>query len=210
MDKVFVIGFQKTGTMTMNGVLTQLGYQVCHENVWWKTNPNLDRDDLHDLALEAGKKYDAFVNNPWPLFYEELEQAFPDAKFILTTRDTDSWKESARRHFSGVSRPEFQTIYGMDKFDGHEDEFIDLFENHNAGVIEYFVDKADKLLVIDITKNPDWKPICNFLGKDVPESSFPHTNKTGSLRQKFQKHGVPLLSKARGLFSAPTGKSGPQ
>lgn len=28
MDKVFVIGFQKTGTMTMNGVLTQLGYQV--------------------------------------------------------------------------------------------------------------------------------------------------------------------------------------
>ncbi len=55
MDKVFVIGFQKTGTMTMNGVLTQLGYQVCHENVWWKTNPNLDRDDLHDLALEAGK-----------------------------------------------------------------------------------------------------------------------------------------------------------
>lgn len=199
-DKVFVIGFQKTGTMTMNGVLARLGYSVCYENIWWKTNPDLTREDLRAIALEAAQRYDGFVNNPWPLFYKELEEKFPDAKFILTTRDTESWKESARRHFAGITRPEFETIYGIEAFDGHEDDFVSLYENHNAEVIQHFLDKPGKLLVVDITKNPEWDGICDFLGKDVPTDSFPHTNKTGSLRQRFQKHMMPFISKIRGML----------
>lgn len=74
MSKVFVIGFQKTGTISMYGALTSLGYTVCKKQVLWKTDSNLTKEDLRKLSLEAAQHSDAFVNNPWPLFFRELSE----------------------------------------------------------------------------------------------------------------------------------------
>ncbi len=201
MSKVFGIGFQKTGTMSLAGVVLALGYSLSYKNAWWKTDPDL-AEHIEDLAFEAAEKSDAFVNNPWPMLYQQLDEKYPGSKFILTIRDEQEWLESARRHFSGIKRPEIPWIYGVEGFDGNEDVFLERYRRHNAEVQEYFKDRPADLLVIDVTKNPEWKPICDFLGKPVPERSFPHANKTGTLRQEFQKHYVPVVSKVREWASA--------
>lgn len=201
MSKIFVIGLQKTGTMSMIGVLNTLGYNTCKQNLWWKTAPDMTREKLENLAINSANEHDAFANNPWPLLYKELDKQFEDAKFILTVRESEKWQESAKKHFSGMNRAEFPIIYGVDEFDGNEEYLVNFFDTHNAEVKEHFADRPEKLLVVDITKNPGWEPFCKFLDKEIPDAPFPHKNKTGTIRQKLQKCAVPAVSALRRFFS---------
>ena len=45
----------------------------------------------------------------------------------------------------------------------------------------YFAQKVpkDKLLVYNVSDG--WEPLCQFLGKDVPDCPFPHKNKCAAL-----------------------------
>ena len=181
----------------MASVMAALGYSVSHKNVWWTTNADLEQEELLQIAMEATENADAFVNNPWPLLYQELDEKYPNAKFILTVRDSESWMQSARNHFSGIYRPEYKSVYGLPHFDGHEDEFLAQFEAHNAGVEEYFRDRPGKLLVVDLINGDGWEPICDFLDKPVPDMGFIHTNRAGSLRQRFQRYGIPVMTSIR-------------
>lgn len=171
--KVFCIGFQKTGTTTMQQVLTELGYRV--------TGPNRvnDRDiaqTLERITAELSHKYDAFQDNPWPLVYREMDRLHPGSKFILTIRDEQKWYGSFRNHFEGLERtPMAELIYGPDT--GQPPEFYkERLRRHNAEVRDYFRDRPGDLLVIDISQDPRWEPICGFLGMPVPEQPFPHSN----------------------------------
>jgi hypothetical protein len=43
----------------------------------------------------------------------------------------------------------------------------------------------EKLLVFDVHEG--WKPLCEFLGKEVPEVPFPHLNDSPKLNEMFQR-----------------------
>ena len=43
---------------------------------------------------------------------------------------------------------------------------------------EYFVDRPDDLLVIQICDGEGWQKLCPFLGEKIPEESFPARNIT--------------------------------
>ena len=85
--KVIVAGFSKTGTKTMNFALTQLGYKVYdlvdhfwfHEKFWVKIFK--DGGTIEDFK-EMYRDVDAVVDVPACVFWEEIAQAFPDAKVI--------------------------------------------------------------------------------------------------------------------------------
>jgi len=58
---------------------------------------------------------------------------------------------------------------------------IDIYEERNRGIIRYFQDRPNQLLVIDITKEQDTSKIVDFLGfprKYV--SRMPHLNKSNT------------------------------
>ncbi|MBI1357416.1 MAG: hypothetical protein GC160_24005 [Acidobacteria bacterium] len=84
--KVFCIGFQKTGTTSLGYALSLLGYRVAGMFDVMTFN---SKDETLAKAIQLGRRYDAFQDNPWPILYRELDQAFPSAKFILTVRDTE-------------------------------------------------------------------------------------------------------------------------
>ena len=44
----------------------------------------------------------------------------------------------------------------------------------------------DKFLMFDLKSG--WGPLCNFLGKPVPSTPFPHKNKNGSLIKEIESH----------------------
>ena len=181
--KVFGIGFQKTGTTSLESALEALGYRV------YGGDKNLmkydDRRALKDYISETLKNWDAVQDMPWPLVYKELYELYPEAKFILTKRDSASWIKSVVRHFGMVRIPLHQKIYNVPKAEGYESIYLETYEQHNKDVVEYFKGK-DNFLVMEIGKNFNYEVLCDFIGLQKPETdAFPHSRKN---KQKYNKY----------------------
>lgn len=172
-QKVFGIGFHKTGTSTLGSALKALDYTV-------KGTFGLDDDAIGDTAadraIEIAGRFDAVQDNPWPLVFRELDAAYPGSKFILTVRDTDKWWVSLERHFGGSTTAMRTWIYGVGDPTGHEQIYKERYEAHNTEVLEYFRDRPSDLLVVDVTAGGGWDNLCAFLGADTPDIPFPHRN----------------------------------
>ena len=48
---------------------------------------------------------------------------------------------------------------------------------------DYFSSRAADLLIINICDRPSWRPICDFLGKSIPNTDFPWSNRTSATDQ---------------------------
>jgi hypothetical protein len=172
-SKVFCIGFHKTGTSSLAQALRRLGYRVCFNLQW--NNADLIRD-MERVCFDLAKKYDAFEDNPWPLLYRQLDSWYPEAKFILTRRETDAWYRSAANFFGPQTTLMRQWIYGPEAGSpiGNQVIYCERYDRHNREILEYFADRPDRLAVMDITKGDGWPELCAFLDKPVPEAPFPH------------------------------------
>lgn len=196
--KIFCIGFQKTGTTSLGRALEVLGYKVC--GPIGVTNPQI-QDKALEWAIEKIPHYDAFQDNPWPLLYRELDQLYPDAKFILTTRRPRSWLKSMKQYFGNYEAAAESWIYG----EGitplkNPYKCMRRFKRHNREVRQYFKDRPDDLLEIDLSKGHQWEQICPFLGIDIPEQPFPMSNKSGTIEAEAQRHAVGLFGTARNYY----------
>ena len=88
-DKVFCIGFNKTGTSSLHAIFKELGYKSFHDPKWiWFTY----RRQTRELS-----KYNCFCDGRLPDFVW-LYQTFPNAKFILNTRSIQNWLLSRYNH----------------------------------------------------------------------------------------------------------------
>jgi hypothetical protein len=94
-------------------------------------------------------------------------------------------------HFGPRSTPMREWIYGpgLGSPIGHEELYLERYRRHNREVLEYFADRPGDLVVMDITKGDGWEVLCPFLGLDVHDGPFPHSNsasrrsEAGVLRQ---------------------------
>ena len=182
-NKIFGIGLSKTGTSSLSEALNVLGIHCIHY-------PD-DAVTLHELRsgqykLSLLEKYQGVADTPVVPYFAQLDKEYPGSKFILTTRDMDSWLESVRKHWETSPqfeheplRKEFQTfirtaVYGCVEF--NEDRFRYVYETHYNNVIKYFKDRPQDLLVIDICQGDEWEKLCAFLGVEKPDVPFPHAN----------------------------------
>ena len=178
--KIFGIGLSKTGTSSLAQALQILGY---------KTLDNMGASryvagDLSSLDLPTVEAHEALTDTPIPSFYRELDVRFPRSKFILTVRDREGWLKSCMKQFSprfaeGQSEPNkrlFEDLYGTNVFD--ESKFSGGYEQFVAGVLEYFKDRPQDLLVLNVAAGEGWEKLCPFLRRPVPEVPFPKANVT--------------------------------
>lgn len=170
--KVFGIGFQKTATTTLCTAFRILGYKM--EGGGKRFVPALRNGDLTPI-FEAADRNNAFEDNPWPLFYRELDDRYPGSKFILTIRDEQDWLQSVVNHLGFLPDPMQKLVYGVGFPVGFEDVFLERYRRHNREVLEYFKDRPDDLLVVDFCAGAGWDELCGFLGHDIPERDFPHS-----------------------------------
>ena len=182
--KVFCIGFHKTGTTTLEVALRKLGYKVT--GCFGTKDPDI-AEKVHEMAYAMVERFDAFEDNPWPVLYKELDERFPGSKFILTRRPSDAWIRSQVKDFATTETPMRRWIYGETAGcpEGNEDTYVERYERHNREVVEYFKDRPDDLLVIDLPADAGWDKLCRFLGHDIPNKPFPHANKA-SLSRKIK------------------------
>lgn len=174
-EKIFGIGFHKTGTKTLKKALEILGYDVTGPN---GVNDANIGEDLYSLIDELVPKYDAFQDNPWPVVYRYLDERYPGSRFILTMRDSDDWVASVVRYFGRKTTPMRKMIYGAGSPVGYEALYQKRFEEHNKEVLAYFSDKPERLLVLNFFEHDGWEKLCRFLGKEIPDVPFPHENRS--------------------------------
>ncbi|MZR64160.1 sulfotransferase family protein [Alcanivorax sp. DP30] len=175
MEKVFGIGFHKTGTTSLALALQMLGYRV--------TGPNgvkdpFIADNALAMAMALVEQYDAFQDNPWPMLYREVDERCPGAKFILTYRNEESWINSLVNHFDKNDTPMRKWIYGPGSPVGNENVYLERYKRHNQEVREYFKGRASDFIEVDIMSGDGWPELCGFLGCSVPDENFPHANKS--------------------------------
>ena len=187
--KVFGIGFHKTGTTTLGCALRQLGYRVqkgCAFNHPGKPTvlEPVTLDKLWNVVRPMVTLYGAFEDNPWPLLFRQIDDAFPGSRFIFTHRDPERWIRSASRYFGSKSNATLDLIYGQRGFRiaGNEAIALARYERHNAEVMDYFRDRRDDILVWNLASESDWGPLCRFLNCPVPGFPFPHANPGTRLR----------------------------
>ena len=97
--KIFCIGLNKTGTISLHQALTTLGFSSLH----WGGQASrhaVERAIREDKPLlEYLGDYDAYSDiQRLSVNFELLDRQYPASRFILTTRDVEQWLDSRRRH----------------------------------------------------------------------------------------------------------------
>ena len=199
MQKIFGLGFSKTGTTSLETALETLGYNVCRGN-YTNTHTHylqaLIVNQAYDEIFRMVNYWDAFADTPWggTTLYKEIYARLPDSKFILTVRDAEKWYASLIKlltmfdlnletafdsyHSNGLygSHYFFKHVFGIETLAGTKQRIIDYYNAYNRDVIDFFAERNVKLLVLNFEKGDGWPILCKFLGKQIPHRPFPHDN----------------------------------
>lgn len=200
--KIFCIGFNKTGTTSLEKALTTHGFKLGDQR---KGELLLEDWSIRNFESTIKLSYtaDAFQDTPFslPFTYIALDNHFPNAKFILTIRDSSKeWYDSLIRFHLKIwgkdqdilSAEDLKQINYVKKgwaylankaiFDTadndvyNEQKLCEIYERHNADVIDYFKTRPEKLLVLNL-KNPNsYKEFCSFLNEKPIFDRFPTLN----------------------------------
>ncbi|MDJ0922723.1 MAG: sulfotransferase [Henriciella sp.] len=233
--KVIGAGFGRTGTMSMKAALEQLGYRKCHhmlEVLKPKAEKQLDFWDRIGKGERPGwdevfDGFEASVDFPSCVYWQELADAYPDAKVVLTVRSFESWYDSASStiYATAKSMPSWtkliprarkidrvtHNIIWNGKFDGRfEDKaYAQKVWNDHISAVKTAI-PPERLLVFEVKEG--WAPLCDFLGDPVPDKPFPRVNDKAQFLQMVKRMGrlayVPwivgavLLASAIGLYAA--------
>jgi hypothetical protein len=179
--KVFGIGLPKTGTTSLGYCFRRFGFK--HRTFDMDLAVQVKRNQLEPVLQEAAK-FETFEDWPWFAIYRELDQRFPDSKFILTVRkDTATYIASLKAHHErqGIRKEGFVKPHWWDEVQGMEPAAWDYeksaqrYERHNREVLEYFADRVNKdLLVVCWELGDGWAELSRFLNERQPDEPFPH------------------------------------
>jgi hypothetical protein len=181
--RIFGIGMQKTATTSLGAALQLLGFDSAHwlDGKWAVA---ILREVRAKGRSETLERHYALCDLPIAILFRELDRAYPGSKFILTVRDEVDWLVSTRDHWSyehNKFRPDWdkwpaadfihRATYGQKHFDAVV--MLERYRRHNAEVREYFRNRPDDLLVMDMSRGAGWKELCPFVERPIPNSDYP-------------------------------------
>lgn len=130
---------------------------------------------------------------------------FPNAKFILFTRNTNEWFQSLLRHSKGKIWEDFKLhckLYRREKdyyqkldANNKEQEYFSLaqakhyknyYETRNREVIDFFKENnGNQLIICDLNNSKKWQKVGEFFNINIPENFEMHSNKSGKKKIAF-------------------------
>lgn len=161
--KIFQIGFNKCGTSTLARFFKRNGLPIVH----WARGDLARRIErareagedplgfFRDvaffcdmIALDEDRVYEGYKH------FDYLHQHYPDALFILNTRERESWIASRHRHGNFTER--FRKVLGVRTVAEVEDYWRRDWAEQHERVKAFFADKPGQLLVFDLgTDGPE-------------------------------------------------------
>ncbi|KAF2753867.1 hypothetical protein EJ05DRAFT_504469 [Pseudovirgaria hyperparasitica] len=209
--QVLGFGASRTGTSSLREALEILGYKDTYHMRNIMRDQNTSEAAMWCEALAAkyeatGKPYTradwdqllghcmATTDTPTIFFMPELAAAYPDAKIILTTRDSpEQWYASVQNTLVPLTRmmlpgtslwariyqfflPDLPTQTLNEKIALHGDmrKFLDFnpergaasYREHKEAVYDIVKDTPERFLEMNVKEG--WEPLCKFLGKPLP------------------------------------------
>lgn len=174
--RIFQIGFNRCGTRFLHNLFMKDGRKSVHHNGGKIANHMMNKFKMFRPLLEG--KYDDIecftdMENVYDnifahvLFYKLLDKQYPGSKFILNTRDIDTWLHSRIvNHKSEFNKDYLQSckkVYGFKTDEEVVRKWTNDWHSHHKDVIEYFGDRLGKdLLVFDIEKD-DPQKVLDFI-----------------------------------------------
>jgi len=167
VNKIFGLGMCKTGTTSLHRALKQLGFRSVHY-------PRLP--EILSGQFDWMDDYDAASDIPIVPFYPQLDAAYPGSKFILTVRNVDEWLQSMEKWWGAEATTEYiidirLAVFGINTFRADRLKYV--YEKHLRDVREYFKNRPDDLLIMNICEGDGWEKLCPFLKKSAPDVKFP-------------------------------------
>lgn len=211
MLTVIGAGLPRTGTTSLKAALEKLGFGPCHHMFEILHHP--EQGERWRAVMSGGaadwervlEGYRSAVDFPAALYWQELAEAYPDARIILTVRDPRRWYASMQNLFQfrdgadaadlpaqmrGMAamapymEAQFQKVLGQGWGPGSdvgEEYAVEAFGRHTEAVRQVIA--AERLLVFEAGQG--WGPLCEFLGADVPDEPYPHLNDAQAVQQLF-------------------------
>lgn len=141
-NKVFAVGFNKTGTTSLHTLFESLGHSSYH-GIQWRS--------CDDLALL--RSYDCFSDGI-PRDLAKLDRLFPGSKFILQVRDLESWIYSRLAHIERSK--ETNTYHDEPEWDTTEyaiKAWIRERNAHHLFVLSYFSERPSDIIVVNFIRD---------------------------------------------------------
>jgi len=201
--KIFCIGRNKTGTTSLKRAMTDLGYVVGSQRAAEMLLRDWARRDFTLIAAYC-RTGEFFQDIPFslPYTFQAMDMHFPGSKFILTIRDPESWYKSMIEFhrlesvhgdkitsleklkdvdycYKGYAYETKAFVYDLPGDDPyHKETLINHYNFHNQMVRDYFRNRPEDLLVLNVAEAGAYKKLCEFLGKTPVADEFPWDNRT--------------------------------
>jgi hypothetical protein len=186
INKIFEIGLPKTGTTSLQTAYKILGYR---NRTWHPKLYKRWKEEGIEPLFKMINEFDAFEDGPWhDCDYKILDQHYPNSKFIILERNNDDWIRSKEKHESPLYNAnkinsEFLFNEWITDRENYIKKSIQYKENKYKDIKEYFKDRPNDLLVMNICEGEGWEKLCPFLGKPIPNMSFPLRNVAGQIKE---------------------------
>lgn len=167
--KIFVVGYNKTGTTSVGKALQKLGYRHSsfNEFVWRE----LYNKGNIDGVINYTKRFESFDDLPWlkedllPILFE----TFPNSRYIYLQRDEASWKRSYK---------DWNKYHHNNDVD--ENKAWEAYCQHKKFISEFFKVKVpnQNSITLEVKDPKGFEKLAGFLGREVPQPNFPRENVT--------------------------------
>lgn len=199
---VIAAGLFRSGTLSLKKAFEILGYGKCyhmweffsnpsHANVWNDVVDNKENIDWDSLF----EGYHSACDNPVAIHLEKILKKYPNAKVVLNIRDFEEWYDSSLRtvftdkfninevfpHFAKTNEYFIKQI-NNDPF--NKENMLNYYNSH-CNFVRNIVSKENLLDNYNVKQG--WKPLCEFLNKEVPNVDFPNINNTEEYFESINK-----------------------
>lgn len=181
-NKIFIIGLPRSATTSVCKAFVELGFKTAHTA----------------YIQKAFDKAQVIADTPIFCDYQQLDAFYPDSKFINLIRPLDLWVPSIRQllqrmlhnlqrddgGFNPYLRRCYHEVFSPLTLENiNNDEFlINCFKRHQQSITDYFLNRGQDLLTIDVNHPDSYQQLLDFVGvKHSSDNSFSRINIGGKV-----------------------------
>lgn len=186
MKKVFFIGYNRTATKSLTAIFQHAGYKAwhytfpvqhttgriigkpialqMHENLANKEPILSHMPEVHvysDIVYQRSEVYIDAIK-----YYRQMYLEYPDAYFVLNTRNVDGWVQSKVNHKNGEHLQRCMAYHGFDDEVAMIDKWVEDRAIHHENVKAFFADKKYANFLEWHLENDSITKLIQFVKKD--------------------------------------------
>jgi len=184
-EKIFIIGLPRTATTSVCLSMLEQGFKTAH----------------NAYTQDAFSQAQVLADTPIFCDYQKLDKHFPNSKFIYLTRSPEKWLPSIKQllqrmivnlqRSDGGFNPHLKRCYKevfspLSEESLNSDEFLlSCYNRHQQGITEYFQNRTQDLLTIDVSDENSYASVLAFLNIDASnarEGGFKQINIGGKVK----------------------------